>query len=105
MDVIHLINVPRVMVISAGLYDTKVNGSRIKISKLYVVEPPVLFAQMVKEVRLILTNGVPEIIPLLKFKPVGKAGEICHVAALPPETFGYNVIIDTSRVSSTNETE
>ena len=42
--------------------------------------PPVLLAHTVNSVVVILTVGVPEIVPLSKIKPVGKPGLISQVS-------------------------
>ena len=66
-------------------------------------DPPELFAQMVKGVRLILTNGVPEITPLLNVKPLGNTGYISQVAAFPPTLIGAISDIVTPLVNATYE--
>ena len=45
-----------------------------------------------------MTVGVPEITPLLKISPLGKAGLISQVAALPPLSVGESVDIAESLV-------
>ena len=45
-----------------------------------------------------MTVGVPEITPLLNVRPLGKAGLISHVAALPPLSVGERVDIPESLV-------
>ena len=52
------------------------------------VFPPLLFAQTMNCVRVKLTSGVPEMIPLSNTKPFGRDGSICHVLGIPPETVG-----------------
>ena len=46
-----------------------------------------------------LTSGVPEIVPLVKFRPAGSAGKIAQLLALPPLTEGISGFIVTLRVS------
>ena len=45
-----------------------------------------------------MTVGVPEITPLLNVRPLGKAGLISQVAALPPLSVGERVDIPESLV-------
>ena len=50
-----------------------------------LTEPPLLFAQMVKVLRVINEVGVPQIVPLLipKVSPFGRSGEISHEVIAP----------------------
>ncbi len=54
-----------------------------------------------------MTVGVPKISPLLKLRPIGKAGLITQVAALPPLSVGDRVDIVESlvRIRLLNEYE
>ena len=47
-----------------------------------------------------LAVGVPEITPLLKIRPLGKAGLSSQVFATPPETDGVSVTIVTPLVNT-----
>ena len=62
-------------------------------------EPPEVLAQTVNIVVVMLTSGVPEITPLLKFRPSGRAGSIVHTSTSPPDTVGDSGVIETLRVS------
>ena len=60
-------------------------GSFTVILKVILAVPPELLAQIVNDVVVRFTEGVPVITPPLKVNPFGRAGEISHVATNPPE--------------------
>ena len=61
--------------------------------------PPLLFAQTVNIVRVMLTDGVPLMIPLLKLSPDGSNGLMLHVSAVPLVTVGVIVAIAIPRIN------
>ena len=70
---------------------------------LTVVEagPPLVLAHTVNIVVVMLTSGVPEIVPLSNSKPAGSAGSMAHDSALPPLTVGDSGVIETLRTRVT----
>ena len=60
--------------------------------------PPDVLAQTVKVVRVMFTDGVPLMTPLLKFNPDGSNGSMLQVSAVPLVTLGVIVTIATPRV-------
>ncbi len=68
---------------------------------LTVVEdaPPEVLAQTVNIVVVMLTSGVPEIVPLVKFRPAGSSGVMDQVLTLPPLTVGDSGLIVSLRIS------
>ena len=68
---------------------------------LTVVEeaPPEVFAHTVNIVVVMLTSGVPEMTPLVRFRPDGRAGVTAQAPTLPPLTMGDNVVIVSLRIN------
>ena len=60
-------------------------------------EPPVLFAQIVYIVSVMLTVGVPEITPPANVRPEGSDGSIAQLSTIP-ERIGVMSIIASPRV-------
>ena len=63
-------------------------------------EPPLLLAQTVYCVRVEFTVGEPEIVPLSKMRPFGRAGSIAQVSGVPPETVGDQTMACSVRMRS-----
>ena len=51
--------------------------------RVWLEEPPVLLAQTVNIVVVMLTVGVPEITPLVNVNPAGSEGAIVQVSTIP----------------------
>ena len=68
---------------------------------LTVVEdaPPEVLAQTVNIVVVMLTSGVPEMTPSVKFNPSGRAGVMDQLLTLPPLTVGDSGLIVSLRIS------
>lgn len=63
--------------------------------------PPALVAEIVYEILNVVTVLIPEMTPLLKTKPEGRAGEIDHVTTALPVFAGVNVGIVVFTVATT----
>src|SRR5210317_1287077 len=61
--------------------------------------PPVLLAQTVYMVAVMLTVGVPLMTPSMNRRPEGSAGVMFHEDARPPVRVGESVAICTPRMS------
>ena len=63
--------------------------------------PPVLVAVTVYVVELLISVGVPEMVPsvVLKLKPPGRLGEMDQVTTAPPLTVGVTDVMAVPLVS------
>ena len=61
--------------------------------------PPEVLAQTVNILVVMLTSGVPEIVPLVKFRPAGNSGVMDQLLTLPPLTVGDSGLIVSLRIS------
>ena len=69
----------------SGLYEISGASSFTVMFTVAEDEPPLLFAQIVNVLSVIIEVGVPQIVPLLvpNDKPLGSAGEIAHEVIVP----------------------
>ena len=77
----------------SGLYEMSGISSFTVMFTVAEDEPPLLLAQMVNVLSVIMEVGVPQIVPLLvpNDKPLGSAGEIAHEVIAPePVIVAFN---------------
>ena len=69
----------------SGLYEMSGASSLTVMFTVAEDEPPLLLAQMVKVLSVIMEVGVPQMVPLLvpNDSPLGSAGEIAHEVIVP----------------------
>jgi len=77
--------VPLVKVTVVAVVDRSGTGSAMVTLMVTVSLPPLLLAYTVWLTALVwFADGVPDITPLTRLMPLGRAGSTSHVAALPP---------------------
>ena len=74
-------------------------GSRMVMLTVVEEAPPEVFAHTVNIVVVMLTSGVPEMTPLSKVRPDGRAGVMDQIPTLPPLTVGESVVIVSLRIN------